>query len=229
MRSCRSTSTHSPSRAPSVPSGRNPAALAFSTTRSAIERTWRSELPDAMTIVSAMSVSTRTSRTLTLTAFMSSSAVVTVSLSGEARSVVGRRRVRVVMCLSGISWWHRVLGILPCSIAPRLENDLPYCVRNEKAGIAPGDQSRAQLGGRDLELRHRPHVQTARGPLVQIADRAGAVVDHELTEGSLDRSFPPGAMRDDDVGQIEQLAPAAPARQAEEGVHAEQQTQGALR
>src|SRR5207253_2696289 len=66
--SCRSTSTHSPSRAPSVPSGRKPAALAFSTTRSASERTWRSELPLAITMVSKTSVSSRTSSTLTLAA-----------------------------------------------------------------------------------------------------------------------------------------------------------------
>src|SRR5215469_1380022 len=182
MRSCRSTSTHSPSRAPSVPIGRKPASLAFSTTRSAIERTWRSELPDAMTSVSAMSVSPRTSRTLTFTAFMSSSAVVTASLRGEMRSVAGRRRVRVVMCLSGVSWWLLVCGILPCSIAPRLENDLPYRIGNEEAGIAAGDDERAQLGGGDLELGDGSHVQAARRPIVEVADRAGAVIDHQLSE-----------------------------------------------
>src|SRR5215472_6716280 len=228
MRSCRSTSTHSPSRAPSVPSGRNPAALAFSTTRSAIERTWRSELPDAMTIVSAMSVSPRTSRTLTLAAFISSSAVVTASLRGDTRSAVGRRLVRVVMCLSGVSWWPGVSRILPCSIAPRVEDDLPYCIGNEIAGIAAGDQSRAQLGGGDLELRHRAHVEAAGRPFAQLSCRAGAVVDHELPERSPGRRLPPGPMGDDDVGEPEELAPAMPARQAEEGVHAEQQAQRPL-
>src|SRR4029077_16303461 len=167
--SCRSTRTHSPSRAPSVPSGRKPTALAFSTTRSAIERTWRSELPDAMTIVSAMSVSPRTSRTLTFTAFMSSSAVVTAFFRGETRSVAGRRRVRVVMCLSDVSWWPGVSWTLPCSIAPRLEDDLPHRVGNEVARIAAGDQSRAQLGGGDLELSDGVHVQAAGGALVQLA------------------------------------------------------------
>src|SRR5215469_10219430 len=201
--SCRSTSTHSPSRAPSVPSGRKPAALAFSTTRSAIERTWRSELPDAMTIVSAMSVRPRTSSTLTFTAFMSSSAVVTADCNGEARSSLGRRRVRVVMCLSGFSreWPPRGTPILLWSIAPRLEDDLPYRIGNEIARISSGDDERAQFRRGDLELSHGTHVHAPAGLGVQHLDRAGAVIDHDLSERTRGRRAPAGTIGHHDVCQ----------------------------
>src|SRR5690349_16441441 len=52
--------------------------LANCTTRSAMDFTCRSELPEAMTTTSVMSVRCRTSMTLTLTAFMSSSAELTM-------------------------------------------------------------------------------------------------------------------------------------------------------
>src|SRR5215472_3302964 len=182
MRSWRSTSTHSPSRAPSVPSGRNPAALAFSTTRSVIGRS-RHGFPE------------------------------------------GRNALRsgAQACTSGhvLKWCLLVAEVsrtLLCSIAPRVEDDLPYCIGNEIAGIAAGDESRAQLGGGDLELRHRAYVQAAGRALVQVADGARAVVDHELPERPLGRRLPTGAVGHDDVGEPEELAPAMPARQAEEGI-----------
>ena len=58
---------------------------------------------------------------------------------------------------------------------------------------------------------------------------AGAAIDHDLAQRPLRRRLPAGPVRDDDVREIEDLLPAVPVRQAEEGVHAQQQAQRALR
>ena len=73
-----------------MPYGRNPASLQRCTTRSAIDFTWRSDVPLATTIVSVMSVMPRTSIALTLTAFMSASASSTTCASaGGAFGLAG--------------------------------------------------------------------------------------------------------------------------------------------
>ena len=66
------------------------------------------------------------------------------------------------------------------------------------------------------------------GPLVQLADGARAAVYHHFTEGPAGRRFPAWAMGDDDMREIEQLTPAVPIGQAEECVHAQQQTKRAI-
>src|SRR5580700_219417 len=154
-----------------------------------------------MIIVSAMSVRPRTSSTLTFTAFISSSALVTAACSGEARSSGGRRRLRVVMCLSGFSWGASSagVGLVRKSIAPRLENDLPHLLGHEVARIAARDEQRAQLGRGDLQLRSGVHVDATGKPVVQLTDAAGAVVHHHLAEWSAGGCEPARTVRDDDV------------------------------
>src|SRR3984957_6477862 len=229
--SCRSTSTHSPSRAPSVPSGRKPASLAPRATRWAIERTWRSELPQAMIIVSAMSVRPRTSSTLTLTAFMSSSALVTACCSLESPLAAGRARLRVAMRFVGCSCkvesaaLRTVLG----SIASRFKDDLAHLLRDQVARVAACDQECPQFGGGDFQLRAGMHVNTTGKLLVQLADAAGAVVHHHFPERPAGSRAPARAVCHDDVRKAEKVAPAVPLWQAEERVHAEQQAQRALR
>src|SRR5512135_789913 len=74
-----------------MPYGRKPASLQRCTTRSAIDLTWRSEVPLATTIVSVMSVSPRTSSARTSTAFMSASASSTTSRSPGVVDFAGAR------------------------------------------------------------------------------------------------------------------------------------------
>ena len=70
---------------------------------------------EAITMVSAMSVRPRTSSTLTLTAFMSSSAARYGGAATARRAPPsGRRRVRVVMCLSEFSW-RNLAAVMPAS------------------------------------------------------------------------------------------------------------------
>ena len=87
--------------------GRKSFCLANCTTRSAMDFTWRSELPEAITTMSVMSVRWRTSRTLTLTAFMSSSALLTMrrrvcGMEDLAGAAARRERVFVVIALRGL-------------------------------------------------------------------------------------------------------------------------------
>jgi hypothetical protein len=70
---------------PSTPSGLWPLSLHFSTTFSATDRTCRSDVPLAITMLSAMLVRPRTSITTTSRAFMSSRASSTVLLQGFFR------------------------------------------------------------------------------------------------------------------------------------------------
>src|ERR1700754_2134201 len=73
----RSTSPHSASVWPSTPNGITPASLANLMTSSAIDFTWRAEVPDAMKRISAMEVLPRTSISRTSLALRSSSAATT--------------------------------------------------------------------------------------------------------------------------------------------------------
>src|ERR1700754_167392 len=77
MMSPRSTSTHSASLWPSTPSGITPASLANLMTSSAMDFTWRAEVPDAMKRISAMEVLPRTSISRTSLALRSSRAATT--------------------------------------------------------------------------------------------------------------------------------------------------------
>jgi len=91
-------------------------------------------LPEAMTTMSVMSVRRRTSMTLTLTAFMSSSAEFTIRsrvCGTEALGCAAARRGRVLVAIS----LRRLLG---ASITPGLANDLAHGVRNQEARVASG-------------------------------------------------------------------------------------------
>src|SRR5690606_18931679 len=81
MTSPRSTSTHSASRSPSTPSGMAPRFLANLTTSSAIDFTWRVEVPEAITRWSATLVLPRTSISTTSLALISSTAARTAASS----------------------------------------------------------------------------------------------------------------------------------------------------
>src|SRR6185369_13045557 len=118
-----------------------------------------------MTMTSAMSVSPRTSMIFTLTAFMSSSAAVTMPSSGEPRSGARRGRVRVVMC-ADIS--PEVSSALVRSIAPRFDNDLTDFVWHEITRIRAREDDLPYFRRRDLELRHGVDVHTARFLLMQL-------------------------------------------------------------
>src|SRR5690606_29857784 len=79
----RSTSTHSASRSPSTPSGIAPRFLANLTTSSAIDLTWRVEVPEAITRWSATLVLPRTSISTTSLALISSTALRTAASSAS--------------------------------------------------------------------------------------------------------------------------------------------------
>src|SRR4051812_22576273 len=185
--------------------------LANCTTRSAIDLTWRSELPEAMTTTSVMSVRCRTSSTLTLTAFMSSSAVLTMrsracGTAGLAGAVARRGRALVGIALRG--------SANGASIAPGLANDLAHRVGNQEARIPSGIDDLAQFRGRDLELSDRVHVDASVQRAMQVVHRARATVDHELAQRPLRGRAPAGPVRHHDVREVEELAPAVPAGQA---------------
>src|SRR5262245_61287589 len=111
-----------------------------------MERTCRSELPEASTMQSETSVTRRTSNTLMLTAFMSSRAATTV-LTSAARA--GGREPFGLMDTGERS--------LALSIPPCPGQQLADAVRHEIAGIAAARDQLPQLGGGDLQLGHGMH------------------------------------------------------------------------
>src|SRR5690554_5261694 len=69
--SAKSTSTQSPTSSPSTPTMATSCSLSLLTTLAAIERTWREDVPLAIIMLSAISVSAETSSSLTSLAFIS--------------------------------------------------------------------------------------------------------------------------------------------------------------
>src|SRR6187549_631133 len=138
--------------------GRKSFCLANSSTRSAMDLTWRSELPEAMTTMSVISVRCRTSMTLTLTAFMSSSAALTMrnrvcGMDGLGCAAARRGRVLVAIALR----WLRDLST-GSSITPGLANDLAHGVRHQESRVASRIDDLPQFGRGYFELGHGVHV-----------------------------------------------------------------------
>src|ERR1700737_4229272 len=98
------------------------------------------------------------------------------------------------------------------SIAPRLPDDLSDCVGNEISRVPAGDDQLPQLGRGNLELGVRVNVDEAGGFFVLIPYGAGAVIDHDRSQGAHRRSLPARTSGHDDVGEFQNLAPAVPVR-----------------
>ena len=184
-----------------------------------------------MIMVSAMSVRPRTSSTLTLVAFMSSRAVVTVVVqlreAREGSAVRERVRVRV----DHIRRWSSYQECLGDRFAQRDDaehssrvstDNFSHRIGHGMARIAPGDDQLSQLRRGDLELGPGMYIDAAGAVLVQLPHAAGASIDHDLSEPAHRRGLPARAVRDDDVRKIEQLAPAVPVGRPEECVHAKE-------
>src|SRR3954470_16210260 len=105
------------------------------------------------------------------------------------------------------------------SIAPGLADDLPDTVRYEVTRVAARIDDLAQFCRGDFQLRHGMHVDAAGGRSGQVVHAAGASIDHELAERPLRLGLPAGPVCDDDVREIEELAPAMPAGNTQERVH----------
>src|SRR4029079_13962845 len=209
-------------------------------TLSAIARTCRSEVPEATIMVSATSVSPRTSSTLMFTALRSSSALSTSFSSAISSLLRGTRWGRLVGAGElrdlGLDrdWGGRRAGLLPeaersrreggprrvvvmrfglpllLSIAPRGENQVADRVGHQVAQVAIGVNQLAEVSGGYLKLRDRQHVHASGLALVQVANAAGAPIDHNLAQRAGDGRLPAGAMGNDHVSQVEDLAPAMP-------------------
>ncbi len=80
----------------------------------------------------------------------------------------------------------------------------------------------------DLELRHGVNIDTARFLLVQLTDAAGATIHHDFAERPFLQAPSTRTMPDDDVREIEDVAPAMPVRKSQERIHAEHQVQRAV-
>src|SRR3982751_4479779 len=119
-----------------------------------------------MTTTSVMSVRCRTSMTLTLTAFMSSSALLTTRNRDCGREFLAgaaarRERGFVVIAL-------RLSGELARpSITPGLADDLTHGVRHQEPRIAARIDDLAQFCRRNLELGDGMYVDPAGRRLVQ--------------------------------------------------------------
>src|SRR5687767_10711079 len=127
--------------------GRKSFCLANCTTRSAMALTCRSEFPEAMTTMSVMSVRCRTSMTLTLTAFMSSSAALTMRRRVCGMEVLGgalARRGRVLVAIA-LRLLREKSGT-GSSITPGLANDLAHGIRHQEPRVPPRIDDLPQLG-----------------------------------------------------------------------------------
>src|SRR3954470_15640744 len=106
------------------------------------------------------------------------------------------------------------LSALTGSIAPRLPDNLSDFLGNEILWITAGDNQVPQLRGRDLKLCHGVYVYASARILVQVTNRARAMVHHDLAQRPHRRRLPAGAVRNHYVSQIEQLSPPVPVWQA---------------
>src|SRR5687768_9289971 len=126
-----------------------------------------------MTTTSVMSVRCRTSMTLTLTAFMSSSAALTMrrrvcgraGLAGDF-AALGARRGRVLVAISLRKWGG--VSSTWTSIAPGLANDLANGIRDQETRVPARVDDLSQFCRRYFELRDRVHVDAAGQRAMQI-------------------------------------------------------------
>src|SRR5690349_11190310 len=96
------------------------------------------------------------------------------------------------------------------SIAPRLPDNLPDCIRNEIPRVAAGNDQLPQLGRGNLELSVGVNVHLACDLFVKVPNGAGPAIDHDGPERAHGGRLPAGAGRHYDMGQVENFPPAMP-------------------
>src|SRR4029453_6857978 len=178
-----------------------------------------------MTTMSVISVRCRTSRTLTLTAFMSSSALLTMRSRVCGMECLGCAAVRREAVLVAIS----LRLLLGPSITPGRTNDLAHGVRHQESRVTARIDNLAQFCRRYFELGNGMYVDAAGRRPVQGVHRSRTAIHHEFAERALGGGLPAGPVANHDMREIEQLTPAVPVRHPQERVHAEQQAQRSIR
>src|SRR5690606_27790796 len=228
----RSTSTHSASVSPSTPSGCTSSFLAKRTTSSAIDLTWRLEVPEATTMKSVTLLLPRTSISTMSLALSSSTAPWTASSSfsmggGGLGNWVLMTWAWVVKGVR-VSWKSAAIITAPrswpChgSIEAVALDVAGHGRRHQVAPGLPGGDAGADGGGRlrmqglaqPEHLARRRLLQFTRGPCL-------ASLQGFLQSGR--QAFVAVAAGDHEMGQTEQLPPCLPGRQASEAVGAHQQ------
>src|SRR4051812_12179902 len=138
-----------------------------------------------MTTRSVMSVRCRTSMTLTLTAFMSSRALLTMRNRVCGIEVLGCAAARRGRGLVAIS----LRRLLEASITPGLANDLAHGVRNQEPRVTTRIDDLAQFCRRNFQLGDGMYVDASCGCLVQVVHRARTPIHHQFAKRPLGRRF----------------------------------------
>src|ERR1700722_16408007 len=110
-----------------------------------------------------------------------------------------------------------------------IQYQFTHSIRHEEARIAAHADQLTDLGGRDFQLRDRMDVDAAGARFVQIADSTGAPIAQKLSQRPHPGRTPARTMSNHQMGQLQQLAPLMPFRQAQEGVHTDDQAEAAVR